>query len=499
MTSIGEIERLRKERTLYANLLELAGRSDMDRFLRGALALIVELSGAQQGYIQLADVGLPPDTASWWLSEGFADDEVEAIRAAISQGIVSQAVATGQTVRTASAVADPRFSERGSVQAKEIASVLCAPVVTADEPARGVVYLQGEEPFDDESESDARLFVAQLAPLVDRLVASRRLNSVEDPTAPFRAQIVGHEALAGSSEALAAVFKTTALVASLDMHLLIIGPTGTGKTALARVIASNGRRARGPFVELNCAAVPDELFESELFGALSGAHSTARTDLKGKVAAAQNGTLFLDEVAELSPRAQAKLLQFLQSKTYFPLGGTTPLTADVRVIAATNVPLAELGSESRFRQDLLHRLAVMPIELPSLERRRVDIVPLARALCAQAYKRHGLPSMQLSSGAENAVYCAPWPGNVRQLANAIERGVVVANGDGRDVVETRDVFPSETRETPTYQEAMRRFQRGLVMNALAATDWNVSAAAQRLDVSRAYLYRLIQTFGLERS
>src|SRR6185369_11883321 len=202
--------------------------------------------------------------------------------------------------------------------------------------------------------------------------------------------------------ALAAVLKQAALVAPLDVHVLLTGETGTGKSQLARVIHDNGPRAPRTYVELNCAAVPEALLESELFGALPGAHSTANRRVEGKVAAAEGGTLMLDEIGELSMSAQAKLLQLLQSKEYFPLGAARAERADVRVIAATNIDLKQAAAERRFREDLFFRLQVLPIRMPSLAERREDIAELAAYFCAVACERHHLRHLELSSSARRA-------------------------------------------------------------------------------------------------
>jgi Nif-specific regulatory protein len=255
-------------------------------------------------------------------------------------------------------------------------------------------------------------------------------------------------------------------------------------------------------VELNCAAFPDELIESELFGALPGSHSTARERRPGKVAAAEKGTLLLDDVGELSAAAQAKLLQLLQSKTYYPLGANEPVRADVRLIAATNADLDVAVADGRFREDLLYRLRVLPVRVPSLAERRVDVAELARHFSAEACERHGLALPELSAPALRAVESAEWPGNVRQLAHAMEAAAIRANGEGARRIERWHVFPesdpSAEQDAESFQEATRRFQRDHLRAVLDETGWNVTETARRLDLSRSHLYNLINAFGLRR-
>jgi Nif-specific regulatory protein len=282
----------------------------------------------------------------------------------------------------------------------------------------------------------------------------------------------------------------------------VTGETGTGKSQLARIIHDNGRRQRHRFVELNCSAFQDNLLESELFGAMPGAHSTAMRRIEGKVAAAEHGTLLLDEVAELSLGAQAKLLQFLQTKEYFPLGSSTPLKADVRIIAATNADLEERVRERQFRADLFFRLQVLSIRMPGLAERREDVGLLARHFCRCAQTEHGLPERELSPGALRAVETFEWRGHVRELQHALEAAAIRATGEGAEFVEARHVFGDAAtppnRGAPTFQDETRRFQTGLVQRALEAADWNVAAAARALDLTRAHTYNLIKTFGLSR-
>jgi Nif-specific regulatory protein len=249
--------------------------------------------------------------------------------------------------------------------------------------------------------------------------------------------------------------------------------------------------------------LPETLIESELFGAMAGAHSAATRRVEGKVAAAQHGTLLLDEIGELPLTAQAKLLHLLQSKEYFPLGSGQPVRADVRVVAATNTDPEQAVAEHRFRADLFFRLQVMSVRMPSLAERRDDIRELAMHFCACAWERHGLPRVELSRNALRAAEWAAWPGNVRQLAHAVEAAVIRAAGAGSTQVESRHLFPDEADSAEssanlTFQEATRRFQADYLRETLENAQWNVVETSRRLDLARSHVYSLIRSFGLQR-
>jgi Nif-specific regulatory protein len=255
---------------------------------------------------------------------------------------------------------------------------------------------------------------------------------------------------------------------------------------------------------LNCAALPENLVESELFGALPGAHSTATRRIEGKVAAAERGTLLLDEIGELALQAQGKLLQLLQSKEYYPLAANKAVHADVRLIAASNTDLQRAVAERRFREDLFYRLQVLPVRVPTLAERCEDIPELAAYFCRSACERHGLPLLELSRNAERALQSAEWPGNVRQLAHAVEAAAIRAAGEGVTRIERAHLFPEAAAQPAdasaplTFQEATRRFQERLLRESLQATEWNVVETARRLDLARSHIYNLIRAFGLER-
>jgi Nif-specific regulatory protein len=498
-----ELARIRQERDLYLRLLSLGAQQEIEPFLKEALALIVDITGARQGYLELHSEEEGPEP-TWWIGHDCSSDDVKGIRSAISRGIIGEALATGDTIVTPSAMLDPRFRDRRSVKLKRLEAVLCAPI--GGDPTLGVMYLRGGEragPFSDESRARAELFATHVAPLADRLLLRRRTREATDPIRPLRERL-RLEGVVGCSRALAVVLEQAAQIAPLDVNVLLTGGSGTGKSQLARVIHDNGPRGPHPFVELNCAALPEALIENELFGSHAGGHSTAQRPVQGKVSAAEGGTLLLDEIGELPLPAQAKLLQLLQSKLYYPLGASDPARADVRLIAATNTDLEEAVKERRFREDLFYRLQVLPIRLPSLAERREDVVELARHFCAQASIRHGLQRLELSPGAVRAIEAAEWPGNVRQLANAVEAAVIRAAGGGASRVEQRHVFPSaaeaagDEEESPTFQEATRQFQRGLLRQILEETGWNVTEAARRLDLARSHVYNLIRAFEFER-
>src|SRR5262249_51567159 len=357
---------LRRERDLYPRLLDLGHETTLAPFLKDALGLLVEITGAQEGYLELYDDDDPPDRPRWWIAHGLTSERIDDVRATISRGIIAESVASGRTIVTAAAMLDPRFSHRESVRRGAIQAVLCSPV--GAHPPRGVLYLTGNEsgaPFSEDDRARVELVTRHLAPLADRLLQQARLGASDDPTRPLRASL-RLDGVIGRSPALAAVLREVAIAAPTSKTVLLTGETGTGKTQLARIIHENSPRLRGPFVEVSCTNLPEGIVESELFGAKRGAATGVDRDRSGYVAHAEHGTLFLDEIGDMPLKAQAALLQLLQSRQYNPLGSPTPVQADVRVIAGTNVDLRRAVTESKFRQDLLYRLDVLTIRLPSL-------------------------------------------------------------------------------------------------------------------------------------
>ena len=468
---------LRAERDLYLQLLELGSHDELEPFLDEALGLMCDVTGAKKGYLALGD--------ALFAARGGAD--VVRIKDEISTGIVSAALKDGKTISTASALEDPRFRDQKSVQAARISAVLAAPV-----GGLGVLYLQDRPlpgPFTERDVRMVEAFASHVGPLARRLV--KNADAV-DPTAELRVKLTV-DGIAGRSRALAAVMKQLHVAAGVDMTVLFVGESGTGKTEFARALHQSSRRAAKPFVDINCAAIPETLFEAEIFGAEKGAHSTATRKMPGKIAAAEGGTLLLDEVGEMPLAVQAKLLTFLQSKRYWPLGSDKALEADVRVMAATNSDLEKAVREKRFREDLYYRLGVLIVRVPPLRERRDDVAIIAEQIATTVLAT----PMSLAWDARAALASAEWPGNVGELASAIQRGAAFAASEGVTVIEARHLFPEAPARDArqTYQDALRQFQRDLLKRALEETG-SVADAARKLDLSRSHFYELMKALGL---
>src|SRR4051812_17257321 len=266
------LRRLRRECELYRGLLGLNAGTELGPFLTDALRLIVEVAGAEQGYLELFRPGDSSPGTSWSTAAGCTDQELEEIKSLVSRSIIAETLVSGEVLVTPSALLDPRFRDVGSVKSANIHAVLCAPV--GKDPPLGVLYLQRrsvQDSFTSEDGACAEIFVTHLAPLVHALFDRRRFEDRKDATRRFRSTMkLDH--IVGSSEALGTLLREVALVAPLEVCVLLTGENGCGKTQIARTIHENGPRAHKPFVELNCAAIPEALLESELFGALPGAH-----------------------------------------------------------------------------------------------------------------------------------------------------------------------------------------------------------------------------------
>ena len=336
-----------------------------------------------------------------------------------------------------------------------------------------------------------------LISLISRMLRSR--SDAPPPAAPH----VDEEELVGPSDAMRTVQKMIGLVTDSDATVLITGETGTGKELVARAIHRHGRRASGPFVAVNCAAIPAELLESELFGHVRGAFTGAVGERNGAFRDAAGGTLFLDEVGDMDFAMQAKILRALQERTVTPVGGR-PVRVDVRVLAATHRDLETAARDGAFREDLFYRLNVVPIHLSPLRERPADIIPLAGHFLFRATE----PRKRLSADAAARLTAYAWPGNVRELRNAIERVAILCRGNiitASDFAFLSTMAGARDRDSPPdwtkgdLPGAVARLEMHMIKRALQETGGNRTEAAKRLGIHRQLLYAKAEKYGIDAS
>ncbi len=320
--------------------------------------------------------------------------------------------------------------------------------------------------------------------LVERIRTHATLNATAGSDGEFdRGGIIG------SSKSLEKVISAAAKVAATEAPVLILGENGTGKELLAEAIHRNSPRKRAPFVKVNLGGIPRDLFESEMFGHKKGAFTGAVADREGRFEAADGGTIFLDEIGDLDAASQVKMLRVLQEHTFERLGESRPRRVDVRVISATNAPLAQMIADGSFREDLFYRINLITLTLPPLRDRREDI-PLLAAHFAQK----AMPGARLSEGALEALASLPLPGNVRELRNLVERSVLMADSL---ILEAADLKASGFF-SPDAEGLLESQEREAIMNALQNSDGNMAKAAASLGITRQALYRRLEKYGIKR-
>ena len=345
----------------------------------------------------------------------------------------------------------------------------------------------------------------------DRILVTLR-NALQhldlhEENARLKETIQSRYEIVGRSYAIRAVIDKIDRVAKTPARVLITGENGTGKELVARALHQQSTRADGPFVEVNCAAIPGELIESELFGHMKGSFTGAVADRAGKFEQAHQGTIFLDEIGDMSLAAQAKVLRVLQDGVVTRIGGSKPIEVDVRVLAATNKNVESEIAEGRFREDLFYRLNVVPIHIPPLRERREDIPLLVTHFVTVLTSREGIAPRTVTPDAVDRLVHLEWPGNVRELRNTIERLLILSAGpritadDVARLVGRRD--PEQTGlgsllECKTFEDFKHAAERAFLLAKLREFDWNVSETARALDMPRSNLYKKIERYALTR-
>ena len=457
--------------------------------------------GMQRGMISLLD----RDSGESWLevAHGVNLEGLE-ISYQMGEGITGKVAQTGRPMAVPNLGKEALFLDRTGARRflnREELSFLCVPIMydsrvvgilSADKGTKNVTDLDGELAI----LSSVAELIAKAVHILALEEENRRLRRIVNQGRAPSVDMIGH------SKGMQEVFGLISHVADSGTTVLVQGETGTGKELVARAIHMNSPRSKGPLIQFNCAAIPDTLIESELFGHERGAFTGAMRQRRGRFEEAHNGTIFLDEVSELSASAQAKLLRVLQEKQFQPLGSSRVITTNARVIAATNRHLEECIVAGRFRNDLYYRLSVFPIYLPPLRDRGNDIILLADHFVLKYSKEMGKPVKRISTSVIEVFLSHQWPGNVRELENCIERAILLTEGDAIEMIHLPPSLQAKMREgDPTEKGRLSTVilsqERSLILEALKETRGNQSQAARLLGTTKRIIQYKIQKLGID--
>jgi transcriptional regulator with GAF, ATPase, and Fis domain len=417
----------------------------------------------------------------------------------ISNGIVRQVMEDGVALLDSDAQEQSPGSLPREGQKVPQRSLLCVPLISKGKSA-GIIYLESGTPATALTADDLQLLTAIAGLGVMGIENARQYEKLGNENQRLRAEVSLTHDMVGGSARMREVYQFIERVAPRDSTVLICGESGTGKELAARAIHKNSTRKSQPFVALNCAALTETLLESELFGHEKGAFTSAISQKKGFLEVAEGGTIFLDEIGELSPILQAKLLRVLQEREFVRVGGTRSIKINVRFLAATNKDLQKAVREEKFRADLFHRLNVISITLPSLREHCEDIPALAEHFAAIHAKNCNRVMRGISREALACLTEYDWPGNIRELENAMERAVVVGSADRiltEDLPENiLDCAKCEGGASANYHDAIRTLKKQLILDAMEKAGGNITEAAKLLGVHANYLHRLMRNLEL---
>ncbi len=558
-TMTGEAQRERENLRVFARLTrELLRETDLNKLLRSIVDSAIALAGAERGFLLLdesipavngldaraGDSGDAAPPLRVRVARSFDHEDIPVPSSRLSSGIAQRVIDTKQALMSIDAGRDSRFSGMASVEDLRLRSVICVPLVAVAERAAkvdGVLYVDNrlqESAFAADDLELMRLLADQAAIAIrnarlmaelrernERVVQSarkiellneqlgRKVRDRDSELAVVRAELgrergrYDYTAIVGASSGMRRVFQQLDRIIESDLPVMIHGESGTGKELIARAIHFNGPRKAKAFVSENCAALPDTLLESELFGHTRGAFTGAHKAKKGLLEQADGGTLFLDEIGDMSSEMQKKLLRVLQEGEFRAIGSEERVKVDVRVIAASHHKLEQLVKEGKFREDLYYRVNVLKVDLPPLRERREDIPLLAEALVARAAREAGRPAPHLPREVLAALAAHEWPGNVRELENEMRRLVVLSSDDVRlehlsqTVIERRAPLlngNAGARGEPagSIRDAVADLEKRSIEAALASCEGNKSRAAKLLGISRFALQRKLDKYDL---
>jgi len=469
---------------------------DLEELQAQLLDLIFEVVPAGRGAILLAEGAGQEFNCLYARTREAGQPQLVRVSRTIARQVMQENVAIlGVDVPTSG-----RLRDVESLAASEVRSLLCVPL-TVFQRVIGCIYLDSTNAADRFQEDHLQLMAAVAGISAVALDNARRLQWLEQENQRLTTEVRQEQSLVGEGVRMKEVFQFLARVAPTESTVLIEGESGTGKELAARALHRNGHRGNKPFVAINCAAIPETLLESDLFGHERGAFTGAAVQKKGRLEVADGGVVFLDEIGELAPALQVKLLRVLQEREFERVGGTHPIKIDIRLIAATNRDLNEAVRTGEFRQDLYYRLAVMRLTMPPLREHRDDIPMLTRHFVQKYAKRSKVKPKPVSREAMAALVNYEWPGNVRELENAIERALVMGSSDMvllEDLPESllEQESAAEMHEGK-YHASVKELKKQLILDAVEQTRGNYVEAAGILGVHPNYLHRLIRNLGLK--
>jgi Nif-specific regulatory protein len=507
---------VRELQALYEIGQALSSVHDLDHLLQIAIERVVTLLHIEGASIILLDAERDELYFAKVADESHVGHEqrLRELRFPAKQGFAGWVIQEGQSLIVPDVDRDPRHYRGVDAQTgMKTRSLICAPLRTKDRiigVLEGINKIQGLFAIEDVQLLEA--FANQLALALEnaRLIqdlraAQERLSEENRYWREAMAPAVLFETVVGESRRMQEVFRLVQRVLTTTATVLLTGESGTGKDLIARVLHYQGPRAKGPFIAVNCAAIPETLLEAELFGYERGAFTGATQRKPGRFELASGGTLFLNEIGDMSPVLQAKLLQVLQDKQFERLGGTETITTDARIVAATNQDLERLITEGRFRRDLFYRLNVYPIPLPPLRERQEDLGPLTMFSLKRFSQILRKEVLGISKEAMGLLERYSWPGNVRELENVLERAVILAQGTvvtAQDVPALREhlkapVLSGDAFRLPSGGVVLAEVEKSLIQQALEQSHQNKSRAAILLGLSRTQLRTRMRHYGLE--
>ncbi|MBN1655618.1 MAG: sigma 54-interacting transcriptional regulator [Deltaproteobacteria bacterium] len=480
-----ELEGLMKLFEFSQRLMEL---SSVDALLKELLDAVIEVTNADKGFLILIEDSQPQVTFARNLNH---EDLTEGVRH-LSDSIIRRVMESQKPLIVSDALHDEQFGSSESVMNLKLCSVMCAPLIAQGQMI-GILYVGNDNIaslFEERSLDVLTIFAGQAALilqnalLLDQLRTDRNqlIKQLEDNR---------FGEIVGSCPSMQEVFRTVEKVATTDISVLITGETGTGKELIARELHRRSPRAKGPFVVVNCGAIPENLIESELFGHVRGAFTGAIATRQGRFQSANGGTLFLDEIGELPASLQIKLLRALQERIVLKVGDNKPERVDIRVIAATNRELEKEMQAGRFREDLYYRLNVVNIHLPPLRERGDDVLVLAKYMLAKYAEELNGKVKGFTPNALIAIKKYDWIGNVRQLENRIKKAIVMCD---KTLVgpEDLDMFPEALASIKTLTQAREDFQRRYILEVLERNNGNRTKTAQDLGVDPRTIFRYLE-------